>query len=368
MRVLVVGAGITGAVIARKLAENGHFISVIDQRNHVGGNCHTNRCEKTGVLEHVYGPHIFHTNDLEVFTFLSNHGEFEDYRHSVKALQNNSVYSLPINLHTINQFFGKTFNPEEAKDFIAKRGDRSIPDDGSFESLGRRTLGNELYEAFFKGYTEKQWGRSASEIPGFIFNRLPVRFNYDDNYFYHDKQAIPKHGYTEIVKSILDHINIEVQLNQFFERSLLNDYSHCFFSGRLDQFFEFKYGHLPYRTLKFERVVSKTDIQGTSVINYCDTKVPYTRITEFKYFSKSPTKGSIAYREFSSECRPEDIPYYPVKTLHKNDRLKKYLELVGGEANVTFVGRLGSHRYLDMDQAIRAALDTADSFIKVKRP
>lgn len=364
MRILLVGAGLSGAVIGRKLAEAGHDCRIIDARSHIGGNCHTERDAETGVMMHVYGPHIFHTDDAEVWNYVNGFTEFMPFQNRVKTTSQGAVYSLPVNLLTINQFFGKTLRPEEARDFIAAQADTSITDPQTFEEQALRFVGRDLYEAFFKGYTEKQWGCSPTELPASILKRLPVRFNYDDNYFFHKFQGMPKDGYTPMIAAILDHPNITVDLNTTYTPEMAEGVDHVFWSGPLDGFFGYDLGRLGYRTLDFERFTHDGDYQGCAVMNYGDRDVPYTRITEHKHFSPWEShQGSVCYREYSRECGPDDIPYYPIRLVEEKDLLEDYIARAEATPGVTFVGRLGTYRYLDMDVTIREALDTADTFL-----
>lgn len=364
MKILIVGAGFSGAVISRYLAERGYPIFVIDSRTHIAGNCYSERDKDTDVLVHTYGPHIFHTNDEEVWKYVNSFGKFMPYVNRVKSTSQGQVFSLPINLHTINQYFHKTMSPDEAKRFITEeQADTSIENPQTFEEQAMRFVGKDLYEAFFKGYTMKQWGCSPTELPASILKRLPVRFNYDDNYFAHKYQGMPKEGYTPIVAAILNHPNITVKLNTEFTRDMANDFDHVFYSGPLDGYFDYELGRLGYRTLDFEKFTYNGDYQGCAVMNYGDVDVPYTRITEHKHFAPWENHdGSVCYKEFSRTCSEKDIPYYPIRMVQEKTLLNKYVALAKQQNKVTFVGRLGTYRYLDMDVTIREALDTARSF------
>jgi UDP-galactopyranose mutase len=357
----IAGAGFSGAVIARELAEAGHRVTVYDRRDHIAGNCHTVRDPETGVMVHVYGPHIFHTDDERVWTYLHRYTRMMPYVNRVKAVSGGAVYSLPINLHTINQFFGKTFSPREAEAFLREKADLTILDPQNFEEQALRFVGPELYHAFFEGYTRKQWGVAPSELPASILKRLPVRFNYDDNYFAHRYQGMPEHGYTDIVAQILVHPHISVQLSTELPAGAAASGEHVIWSGALDDWFANAHGHLGYRTLDFERFADRGDYQGNAVINYCDLDVPHTRITEHKHFSPwERHEGTVLYRERSRACEAGDVPYYPIRLVNDRERLSRYLELARKETGVTFVGRLGTYRYLDMDVTIREALEAAD--------
>ncbi|MGC9371511.1 MAG: UDP-galactopyranose mutase [Paracoccaceae bacterium] len=365
MDVLLVGAGLSGAVIGRRLAEEGHKVTIVDGRDHIGGNCHTARDEETGVMVHVYGPHIFHTDDEEVWDYVNRFTAFQPYKNRVKTTAQGQVFSLPINLHTINQFYGKTMRPDEARAFIEEQADTSIADPQTFEEQALRFVGPDLYEAFFKGYTEKQWGCSPTELPASILKRLPVRFNYDDNYFFHRFQGMPEDGYTVMIERILDHPGIDVHLNTWFDPERAGRYDHVFYSGPLDGYFGYRLGRLGYRTLDFERFTyDGSDYQGCAVMNYGDRDVPYTRITEHKHFSPWEShEGTVCYREFSRAAGEDDIPYYPIRLVEEKALLADYVKLAQEAGGVTFVGRLGTYRYLDMDVTIREAMDTARGFL-----
>ena len=369
MSIVIVGAGFSGAVIGRTLAEAGYTVSVLDSRDHLGGNCHTERCSETGVMVHTYGPHIFHTDNQRVWDYVTSFAEFMPYRNQVKSTVGGAVYSLPINLHTINQFFGKTFRPEEARAFIEQtQADRSITDPQSFEEQALRFVGPALYEAFFKGYTEKQWGCSPRDLPASILKRLPLRFNYDDNYFAHRFQGMPEAGYTAMVASILDHPGIDVHLETAYAPEMAGRADHLIWTGPLDGYFGARLGRLGYRTLDFERFTHEGDYQGCAVMNYGDAAVPYTRITEHKHFAPWEShEGSVLYREYARACGPEDIPYYPIRLVEEKELLTRYEALAAAEEGVSFLGRLGTYRYLDMDVTIREALDFSRAFVAQRR-
>lgn len=368
MTVAIVGAGISGAVIARLLAEQGLPSVVFDKRSHIAGNCHSERDPQTNVMLHVYGPHIFHTDDKEVWDFVNAYSEFMPYTNRVKAVYKGNVYLLPVNLHTINQFFNKTLRPEEARAFIESKADKSIVDPQNFEEQAISMIGRELYEAFFKGYTRKQWGVEPTELPASILKRLPLRFNYNDNYFNHQYQGMPKEGYTEMVAKILDHELIDVRTETEFSAAESSAYQHVFWSGALDGYFNFSEGRLGYRTLDFEKFSAEGDYQGTAVINYCEEDVPYTRITEHKHFAPWEThEKTTCYREFSRFCTENDIPYYPIRMVKEKELLNRYLDKAMTLRNTTFVGRLGTYRYLDMDVTIREAIDVAKKYLECQK-
>ncbi|MEX0365517.1 MAG: UDP-galactopyranose mutase, partial [Ruegeria sp.] len=301
----------------------------------------------------------------EVWTYVNRYTTFQPYKNRVKTTSRGQVFSLPVNLHTINQFFGKTMRPDEARAFITEeQADTSIEDPQTFEEQAMRFVGRDLYEAFFKGYTMKQWGCHPSELPASILKRLPVRFNYDDNYFFHKFQGMPENGYTEMIEGILDHPSITVKLSTSFDSSMADGFDHVFYSGPLDGYFDYELGRLGYRTLDFERFTYEGDYQGCAVMNYGEESVPYTRITEHKHFSPWEShEGSVCYREFSRAAEPDDIPYYPIRQVEEKALLGEYVGLAEQTSSVTFVGRLGTYRYLDMDVTIREALDTARGFL-----
>lgn len=368
----IVGAGFTGAVIANQLAQAGYSVTVFESRDHLAGNSYSARDPETNVMVHTYGPHIFHTDNERVWQFIQKFGEFMPYTNRVKAVSSGRVFTLPINLLTINQFFNKTFSPAEAEKFISEIADVSIENPQTFEEQAMRFIGKELYEAFFKGYTIKQWGLHPSQLPASILKRLPVRFNYDDNYFNHKYQGMPKDGYNSLFEAMFDHPLIEVKLNTYFSKEAVSDFEHVFYSGPIDAWFGYKEGRLPYRTLDFEVFRGHGDIQGTAVLNYCDQSVPYTRITEHKHFAPwEKHSQSICYREFSRSCGENDIPYYPIRQMEEKALLQKYVDMAKNESKVTFSGRLATYRYLDMDVTIKEALDVVDTFLmkeKVNEP
>ena len=368
MTILIVGAGLSGAVIGRALADAGQEVTILDARPHVGGNCHTERDAATGVLLHVYGPHIFHTDDAEVWEYVHQFTQFHPYQNRVKSTVKGRVYALPVNLHTINQFFGKALSPSEARSFIAGQAEQ-ISDPQSFEEQALAFVGRDLYEAFFKGYTEKQWGCDPRLLPASILKRLPLRFNYDDNYFFHKYQGMPVDGYTPMIMNILDHPRIALQLNTHYQpvrhRSGEDRWEHVFWSGPLDGYFDYDLGRLGYRTLDFERFTTQGDYQGCAVMNYGDADIPYTRITEHKHFAPWETHDhTVCYREYSRAATAEDIPYYPIRLLEEKSLLQRYVTQAESLKDVTFVGRLGTYRYLDMDVTIREALDTAQAYLQ----
>lgn len=362
-RVLAIGAGLSGAVIARSLADDGHAVTVVDRRSHLAGNCHTERDADTGIMVHVYGPHIFHTDDEEVWAYANSFSRMMPFKHRAKTTVRGEVYSLPINLHTINQFFRTSLGPAAARQFIAERADTSIHDPVTFEDQALRFVGPELYDAFLKGYTIKQWGCHPRDLPASILKRLPLRYSYEDDYFDHRFQGIPLDGYSRMVAAILDHPSIGVHLDTRIHRGDEHGYDHVFNSGPIDEWFDHRLGRLGYRTLDFRRFTCEGDHQGCAMMNYGDEEVPYTRITEHKHFAPwEKHAGSVVYEERSRACGPDDIPYYPIRLVEEKRMLRDYMRLAEQEERMTFVGRLGTYRYIDMDVTIREALDTARLF------
>lgn len=360
MKIAVVGAGFSGAVVAHELANAGYKVNVFESRSHIGGNCYTEKDAETDIIIHKYGPHIFHTDDDEVWSYVTKFAKFQPYVNRVKINYKRNVYSLPVNLHTINQLYQTDLNPAEAKDFIESKSEQSIAEPKSFEDQALKFLGRDIYEAFFKGYTKKQWGREPSDLPASILKRLPVRFNYDDNYFTHPYQGMPENGYTEIFDKLLSHKNISMTLSCQFNPSHAKVYDQIFYTGPIDAWFDYSLGQLPYRTLDFVREDHHGDYQGCAVMNYGDESVPWTRISEHKHFSPwRAHERTVIFKEYSRECTLDDTPYYPVRQVEEKKLLNSYLKLAEKESNVVFMGRLGTYRYLDMDKTIREALDAA---------
>jgi len=364
---LIVGAGFSGAVLANQLAEQlDCTIEIWDERSHVAGNCHTKRDAETNVMLHEYGPHIFNTDKKEIWDFVNRFVEFKPFINRVKANHKNNIYSLPVNLHTINQLFNKSFNPEEAKAFISSQADKSIKEPKSFEEQALKFIGPDLYKAFFYGYTKKQWGCEPSQLPASILKRLPVRFNYDDNYYNNIYQGIPVNGYTELVEKLIDSPKISVTLNKKFHYSseLAAGYDHIFFTGPIDAFFGYKFGRLGYRTVTFEKFVTDGDYQGNAVINYCDEEVPHTRVHEHKHFAPWEQHDKTVYfKEYSKETTEDDIPYYPKRLEADKNILQAYRTEAMLASNISFLGRLATYRYMDMHHVIGEALQFSASFL-----
>jgi UDP-galactopyranose mutase len=365
MTIGLAGAGIACAVIARELAEHGHRVELHEQRSHVAGNCHTERDGASGVMLHRWGPHIFHTNDDDVWTCVNRFAMFRAYVHRVKAVVRGRVYALPINLHTINQFAGAAMSPAQARRWVHERCSAASSEPArNFEELALQTVGRDLYEAFFHGYTFKQWGIDPARLPASVMARLPLRFSYDDNYFAHRHQGLPEEGYTTMVERMLDHPLIRVVLRSRLDAADVRHFDHVFSSAPIDAWFGRCFGMLPYRTLDFERIDAIGDFQGCAVLNQCDADVPFTRTTEHAHFAPwERHEATVCFRESSRSATEADTPFYPVHLSEGNTLLARYQALAAQQDRVTFVGRLGTFRYLDMDVTIRHALDAARQFL-----
>jgi UDP-galactopyranose mutase len=362
---LIVGAGLSGAVLARELAlHTDHLIVVIDQRSHVAGNCHTIRDAETGIMVHEYGPHIFNTNSEMVWKYINTYGELIPYINRVKAKTERGIFSMPINLHTINQFFNQTFSPQEAEEFIFAQSDHCATDPTNFEEQALQFVGEELYQTFFYGYTKKQWGCEPSKLPASILKRLPVRFNYNDNYYNSKYQGIPRNGFTAIVHKILEHPRIKIYTETSFTDSMRSEFEHVFYTGCLDEFFQFQLGRLGYRTVYWTKEQGVGDMQGNAVINYTNLNVPFTRIHEHKHFTPWENHSkTLCFTEFSKETQIGDIPYYPKRLAQDVALLLNYQTLAKQEEQVSFLGRLGTYRYMNMDQIIEEALKFSQDFL-----
>lgn len=363
---LIVGAGFSGAVIAEQLSKQINCtITVIDQRDHIGGNCHTSRDESTGVMVHHYGPHIFNTDNEKVWNYIQKFGVIRNYTHRVKAVFKDKVYSLPINLHTINQFFGVNLSPKQAQEFIQSLG-MDIAEPANFEEQALKMIGEDLYKAFMYGYTKKQWGIEPTELPASILKRLPVRFNYNDSYYHSNYFGIPENGYTAIIENMLKGDNIKVKLNTVFDKQYdVSDYDHIFYTGPIDAYFNYKHGRLGYRTVSFERFETDGDFQGTSQLNYCDMDVPYTRICEHKHFTPwEEHPKTVYFKEYSKETEENDVPYYPKRLATDMTVFKSYETEKDKLKTVTFLGRLATYRYMDMHHVIGEALEIAERFVE----
>ncbi len=362
-RILIVGAGLSGAVLARVLADGGLRSVVFEERPYVGGHCHTSRDRQTGVMVHRHGPHTLHTDDESIWAFVERFATIYPYRHVKFAKVGDELFPLPINLETLSQFFGRELTPVNARRLVAEEAAASGRDTSSppenFEEAALSAIGRRLYEAFYRGYTIKQWGLEPRELPAYVFGRVPIRFDHDRNYFHHTRQGQPVGGFTAMVKKILDHPNIDLRLSRTFDASSdRSAFRHVFYSGPIDRFFGWRHGRLAYRTLRFEDEYLTGDVQGCAVINYCDAAVPYTRVTEHKHFSGWEThEGTVLSYEYAADCGPDDTPYYPIRLVRERAVFSKYASEAEATRGVTFIGRLGTYRYIDMDVAIREAME-----------
>lgn len=360
---LVVGAGLFGATFAYEAAKRGNEVHVIEKRDHIAGNIYTK--EVHGIQVHQYGAHIFHTSNKEVWNYVNQFAEFNRYTNSPIANYNGEIYNMPFNMNTFNKLWG-VVTPKEALDKINEQ--RAVLNGKEPENLEEQAIslvGTDIYQKLVKGYTEKQWGRKATELPAFIIRRLPVRLTYDNNYFNDDYQGIPVGGYTQIVEKMLadDKITVETGVDFFDKKDeYLKNYDKVLFTGMIDQFFDYKLGELEYRSLRFE--TEKLDVdnyQGNAVVNYTDAETPYTRVIEHKHFEfgKGDKDKTVITREYPADWERGDEPYYPVNDKRNNSLYKEYQNLASKEAeNVIFGGRLGQYRYYNMDQVIAAALGT----------
>lgn len=366
MKVLIVGAGLFGAVTAHELALKGNQIDVIDKRNHVAGNIYTKEIE--GIQVHQYGAHIFHTKSEEVWNYVQQFAKFNRYTNEVIANNKGELFNLPFNMNTFNKMWGVT-TPLEAEQKIAEQ--RSVLHEKSPSNLEEQAIslvGTDIYNKLIKDYTAKQWGRQPKDLPAFIIRRLPVRFTFDNNYFNDPYQGIPIGGYTQIVQKMLDHSSIRVQLGtDFFDHrsKYLKMYDKIIFTGMIDQFFDYCFGELEYRSLRFETEVLDTDnYQGNAVVNYTDAETPFTRIIEHKFFEfGAGNEGkTVITHEFPQSWKRGIEPYYPVNNHDNNLLFKKYRDYAEEEyPNVIFGGRLGMYRYYNMDQVVASALHLIES-------
>jgi len=363
-RVLIVGAGLSGAVIARELALKGIPVEIIERRSNVAGNVFTQIDEPSGILKHIYGPHIFNTNNEKVWQYVNSFTEFSNFTNRVKSKYLGEIYSLPINLHTINQFFKKSLSPSEALEFIEQIRFKHIKNPVNFEEQALSMVGPDLYEAFLKGYTIKQWGVDPKEIPASVLKRLPMRFNYNDNYYDKKYQGIPLKGYTHLVEAILDHDLISVKLDTPYSGEMALGFKHVFYSGKIDEYFDYSSGELGYRTVYWEDQRLIGDFQGNPVINYADLTVPYTRIVEHKHFAPhNDFDQTIVSFEYSKETTREDEPFYPKRLKADMEILQEYQKRAEVLENITFIGRLGTYRYLDMDKVIEESFEIASKHL-----
>lgn len=370
MKILIVGAGLFGAVSAHELSKMGHTIDVIDKRDHIAGNIYTKEVE--GIQVHEYGAHIFHTSNKEIWEYINKFASFNRYTNEVVANYNGELYNLPFNMNTFNKMWG-VISPQDAKNIIEKQKKafgKKIPQ--NLEEQAISLVGKDIYEKLIKGYTAKQWGRSPKDLPSFIIRRIPVRFTFDNNYFNDSYQGIPIGGYTQIVEKMLTSKNINIYLNQdFFDKKneLLKKYDKVIFTGMIDQFFDYKLGKLEYRSLRFDtKVLDIDNFQGNAVVNYTDSKTPFTRIIEHKFFEfgKGNKNKTVVTKEYPQEWTANSEPYYPINDKRNKKLYSSYHNLSKSKyPSVIFGGRLGLYRYLNMDQVIMSALQMIDKNFRV---
>lgn len=357
---LIVGAGLYGAVFAYEAKKRGKNCLVVEKRNHIAGNVY---CENIQDIQvHKYGAHIFHTSDKKIWDYVNQFAEFNHYINSPVARYKDELYNLPFNMNTFSKMWGIT-TPQEAKDIIAAQiADLNITEPKNLEEQALSLVGRDVYEKLIKGYTEKQWGRDCKELPSFIIKRLPLRFIYDNNYFNDRYQGIPIGGYTKIVEQLLSGTEVRLNTDYLKEREALDALAEkIVYTGMLDQFYDYKLGVLEYRCVRFEtEELPIENYQGNAVVNYTDKEVPYTRIIEHKHFEFGKQPTTVISREYSSEWKKGDEPYYPVNN-DKNNRLyEQYKALAEQEKRVIFGGRLGGYKYYDMDKVIAAALEMCE--------
>ncbi len=352
---LVVGAGLFGAIFAREAADRGKSVLVIEKRDHIAGNIYTKEVE--GINVHEYGAHIFHTNNKLVWNYINRFAEFNRYTNSPVANYNGEIYSLPFNMYTFNKMWN-VVTPDEAREKIASQVEEAgITDPKNLEEQAISLVGTDIYEKLIKGYTEKQWGRDCKDLPSFIIKRLPVRYTYDNNYFNAIYQGIPIGGYTKMVENMLEGIKVVTNTDYFEAKDELGEFGKVVFTGPIDAYFDYKLGALEYRSVRFEtETIDTPNFQGNAVVNYTDRETPWTRIIEHKFFEFGEQPKTVISREYSSEWKLGDEPYYPVNDEKNAALYAQYKELADAEPNVIFGGRLGEYKYYDMDKVIEAAL------------
>lgn len=362
---LIVGAGLYGATFARQMTDAGKKCLVVDRRDHIGGNVYTEKVE--GIHVHQYGAHIFHTNNKEVWDFLNRFAEFNRFTNSPVANYHGELYSLPFNMYTFNRMWG-VVTPEEAAAKIAEqRREAGITEPRNLEEQAISLVGTDIYEKLIKGYTEKQWGRPCTELPSFIIRRLPVRLTFDNNYFNALYQGIPVGGYTRMVEKMLSGIEVLLEIDYLEHKEKLDGLAEkVVYTGPIDAYFGYKLGHLQYRSVRFEtEILDKPNFQGNAAVNYTDRETPWTRIIEHKWFQFGrddegyELPKTVISREYSSEWKPGDEPYYPVNDEANSALYARYKKLAEGEEKVLFGGRLGQYKYYDMDAVVAAALEAS---------
>lgn len=364
MNILVVGAGFAGSICARELVEAGHKALVVDRRDHIAGNAYDVKDEH-GILIHQYGPHIFHTNSERIFNYLSRFTEWRPYEHRVRGVVNGKEYPFPINRDTLNQLYDLDLSEEQAAEYFEKVREPKEKVLTS-EDVVLNSVGRDLYEKFFLNYTKKQWGLDPSQLKAGVAARIPTRTNTDDRYFTDTYQAMPLHGYTAMFESMLNHPNITVKLSTDYKDSLAQgvEYDHLIYTGCIDEFYDYKFGKLPYRSLRFEHqhLENTEQYQSVGTVNY-PNDFEFTRITEFKHLTGQKHPATSIVREYPTA---EGDPYYPIPRDENEILFKKYKSLADCEKNVTFVGRLAEYRYYNMDQVVGAALNAVDKILERK--
>lgn len=356
---LIVGAGLFGAVFAREMADKNKKCLVIEKRNHLAGNAYTKRINDIDV--HVYGPHIFHTSNKLVWDYVNRFAKFNNFVNSPLAIYKGEVYNLPFNMNTFSRMW-KITKPEEAKEIINKQiKEANIDNPTNLEEQAISMVGTEIYEILIKGYTAKQWGLEPKDLPAEIIKRLPIRFTYDNNYFNDLYQGIPEEGYTNLVEKLLSGIEVRMNTDYFDNKEEFDSLADkIVYSGPIDQFFNYCFGHLDYRSLKFEtEELDIENFQGNAVINYTELELPFTRIVEHKFFNFRNQKTTIITKEYSADYQDTNEPYYPINNERNNLLLEKYKNLCISYPNVIFGGRLAEYRYYDMHHVIQRALDLA---------
>ena len=354
---LIVGAGLYGAVCAREAVRAGKSVLVIDKRPNIAGNIYTEEIE--GIHVHVYGAHIFHTNNRTVWDYVNQFAEFNRFTNSPVANYRGEIYSLPFNMYTFNKMWGVVTPEEAAAKIEEQKNEAGITEPRNLEEQAISLVGTDIYEKLIKGYTEKQWGRPCRDLPAFIIKRLPVRLTYDNNYFNALYQGIPMGGYTKMVENMLDGIEVRLNVDYLENKAELDALAdRVIYTGPIDAYFGYRLGNLEYRSVRFEtEVLDKPNFQGNAAVNYTDRETPWTRIIEHKWFEFSNQPKTVISREYSSEWKPGDEPYYPVNDDRNGALYQQYKELADAEEKVIFGGRLGEYKYYDMDAVIDSALN-----------
>lgn len=368
---VVVGSGFFGLTVAQQAANDGHQVVIVERREHPGGNAWSYVEPKTGIEVHKYGSHLFHTSNKRVWEYVNKFANFSDYQHKVWTRYQGQTLSMPINLSTIQAFYNKVLSPSEAQLLIEQEVlAAGLEEPKNFEEKAISLIGRPLYEALIKGYTAKQWETEPSLLPAEIISRLPVRYDFNSRYFSDTWEGLPLAGYHSWIENMLTHNNIELFLSVDYSevKRFVAETAHVVYTGPIDEYFNFEHGHLSWRTLNFDtEVLEIPDFQGTSVMNFADEDVPYTRIHEYKHLHperKHGQKSTVISREYSRFASQQDEPYYPVNTMQDREKLEKYRHLAKNTKGVTFGGRLGTYQYLDMHMAIASALSKYESEIK----